>query len=322
MDPLATWVSLGDLAQPTVPPTEWRNPRTWLFHLSLCATLGLVYAIWIAFLQEVLRPFGSSGLQTPFLAISVAYFISRLNLALLIYVVIVALTHTLDARAGLSERETEAATVNAQLAHAELEALRRQLEPHFLFNTLNAIAGLLRENRVPAAITAIARLGDLLRNVLDSSDKQFVSLAFLPLAALPFTLGLQVFTGAMGEELGWRGFLLTHLERTFSPRVAALVMAISRAIWHFPAFFFPGMPQQHMPPMAFVLMVAAVGIFLALLFNRTRGHVVSTMLAHFSFNMGLAVGAILGSVFIWALAFIFSSLAIFGLAKLLRGPSA
>jgi|HubBroStandDraft_6_1064221.scaffolds.fasta_scaffold147967_2 membrane protease YdiL (CAAX protease family) len=36
---------------------------------------------------------------------------------------------------------------------------------------------------------------------------------FLPLAALPLTLGLQVFTGAMGEELGWRGFLLSHLER-------------------------------------------------------------------------------------------------------------
>lgn len=70
-------------------------------------------------------------------------------------------------------------------------------------------------------------------------------------------------------------------------------------------------------------MVAAFGILLALLFNRTRGHVVSTMLAHFSFNMGLAVGgAILGSVFIWVLTFIFSSLAIVDLAKLLRGPSA
>jgi hypothetical protein len=51
--------------------------------------------------------------------------------------------------------------------------------------------------------------------------------------------------------------------------------------------------------------------------NRTRGHLVSTMLAHFSFNMSLAMGgAILGSVFIWTLAFIFSIVAMFGLAKL------
>ena len=98
-------------------------------------------------------------------------------------------------------------------------------------------------------------------------------------------------------------------------------MAITWALWHLPAFFFPGLVQQQMPPIAFLLMVAAFGIFLALLFNRTRGHLVSTMLAHFSFNMCLAVGgAILGSVFIWTLAVIFSIIAIFGLAKLSAQP--
>jgi len=98
-------------------------------------------------------------------------------------------------------------------------------------------------------------------------------------------------------------------------------MAINWALWHLPAFFFPGLPQQHLPPLAFLLMVAAFGVFLALLFNRTRGHVVSTMLAHFSFNMSIAVGgAILGSVFTWTLAFIFSMVAIFSLAKLSAMP--
>jgi membrane protease YdiL (CAAX protease family) len=54
-----------------------------------------------------------------------------------------------------------------------------------------------------------------------------------------------------------------------------------------------------MARIAFLLMVAEFGIFLALLFNRTKGHLVSTILAHFSLNMSLAVGgAILGSVFI------------------------
>jgi hypothetical protein len=165
---------------------------------------------------------------------------------------------------------------------------------------------------VPVAAVALAII--VARNLHSGA-------AFIPLAALPLTLGLQVFTGAMGEELGWRGFLLSHLERRLSPRVAAVVMAIAWALWHLPAFFFPGMPQQHMPPTAFLLMVAAFGIFLALLFNRTRGHLVSTMLAHFSFNMSLAVGgAILGSVFIWTLAAIFSMIAIFSLAKLSAQP--
>ena len=87
------------------------------------------------------------------------------------------------------------------------------------------------------------------------------------------------------------------------------------------SFLFPGMSQQHMARIAFLLMVAEFGIFLALLFNRTKGHLVSTILAHFSLNMSLAVGgAILGSVFIWTLAFIFSIVAIFRLAKLSAQP--
>lgn len=137
---------------------------------------------------------------------------------------------------------------------------------------------------------------------------------FLPYAALPLTLALQVSTGAAGEELGWRGWLLSHLEGKLTPRVAALIMAIMWALWHLPAFFFPGMPQQQMPPAAFLLMVAAFGIFLALLFNRTQNHLVSTMLAHLTFNIGLAVGgAALGSILIWTLAGVFLIVALFSL---------
>jgi membrane protease YdiL (CAAX protease family) len=140
---------------------------------------------------------------------------------------------------------------------------------------------------------------------------------FIPLSGLPLTLALQVFTGAMGEELGWRGFFLSRLGNKFSPRIAAVLMGVAWALWHLPAFFFPGMPQQHMPPAAFLLMVAAFGVFLALLFNRTRGSLVSTMLAHFCLNMSLAVGgAVLGSDFIWALAAIFGAVAIWALLRL------
>ena len=125
----------------------------------------------------------------------------------------------------------------------------------------------------------------------------------------------------MGEELGWRGFLLSHLERKLSPRLPALVMAIAWALWHIPAFSFSGMAQQHMPFIAFLLMVAAFGIFLVLLFNRTRGHPVSTMPAHFCFDMSLTVvGAILDSVFVSTLAFIFLIVTIFGLVKLSAQP--
>jgi LytS/YehU family sensor histidine kinase len=55
--------------------------------------------------------------------------------------------------------------------------LRRQIEPHFLFNTLNSIAGLVREERNDAAVNMIAGLSDFLRRVLEDSNRQQVPLA-------------------------------------------------------------------------------------------------------------------------------------------------
>jgi len=155
---------------------------------------------------------------------------------------------------------------------------------------------------VPAASVALAIL---------SARHLHNGAPFIATAALPFTVALQFFTGAMGEELGWRGFLLLQLESGFRPRAAAVLMGIFWALWHIPSFYLPGLPQQHMPPAAFLLMVAGFGVFLALLLNRTKGSLVSTMLAHFSLNMCLAIGgATPRSTFIWALSAILLIVAI------------
>ena len=60
---------------------------------------------------------------------------------------------------------------------AQLLALRYQLQPHFLFNTLNAISSLIVGNQPKQATQMISRLGDLLRSTLDEPDTHFVSLA-------------------------------------------------------------------------------------------------------------------------------------------------
>ncbi len=66
--------------------------------------------------------------------------------------------------------------MNEQLSRAQLDALRRQIEPHFLFNTLNSIAGLVREKRNDDAVNMIAGLSDFLRRVVEDSGKQQVPL--------------------------------------------------------------------------------------------------------------------------------------------------
>jgi two-component sensor histidine kinase len=64
-------------------------------------------------------------------------------------------------------QRTAAAELQAQLTHAQLDALRLQLHPHFLFNTLNAIAALAPGDSARAQ-RILARLGDLLRQTLDT----------------------------------------------------------------------------------------------------------------------------------------------------------
>jgi two-component system, LytTR family, sensor kinase len=72
--------------------------------------------------------------------------------------------------------ELNAAELRAQVTNARLSALKMQLQPHFLFNTLNAIMGMVRTGEVQQAERALSRFSDLLRAVLDEMDAQEVTL--------------------------------------------------------------------------------------------------------------------------------------------------
>jgi two-component system, LytTR family, sensor kinase len=73
--------------------------------------------------------------------------------------------------------ELRASQLEAQIAQARLGALKAQLQPHFLFNTLNAIVVLVRQQKGRLAEETLGRFSDLLRAVLADMDAQEVSLA-------------------------------------------------------------------------------------------------------------------------------------------------
>lgn len=73
------------------------------------------------------------------------------------------------------DREVSAAVLQAQLARTELQMLKMQLHPHFLFNTLHSISALMQRD-VPAADRMLAQLSDLLRITLDASGDDLVIL--------------------------------------------------------------------------------------------------------------------------------------------------
>jgi two-component system, LytTR family, sensor kinase len=94
---------------------------------------------------------------------------------MLIYTVLVGGVMALAARTAARDREAAAARLRARLAQAELEALRAQIHPHFLFNALHGISALVREDP-PAAERLIAKLGTLLRSALNSQRQEMIPL--------------------------------------------------------------------------------------------------------------------------------------------------
>jgi membrane protease YdiL (CAAX protease family) len=146
---------------------------------------------------------------------------------------------------------------------------------------------------------------------------------FIPPAAIPAMFVVQLVTGAVGEELGWRGFLLPRLGKRFGEITAAWVMATLWSLWHVAAFFVPGMPHQIMPPLSSLLFVALFGIFLAFVFNRAGESVLATILAHLSLNIASGFGGVqLSSIVFWrTLVAIFGALAVLiALASRTRPP--
>jgi uncharacterized protein len=87
-----------------------------------------------------------------------------------------------------------------------------------------------------------------------------IGLVSLPLIAL----------GPLGEELGWRGFLLPRLLERMSPLSAALILGSIWMIWHVPAFLMSGVPQSNMSFPIFAVGGVAFNVFITWIFVNAR----------------------------------------------------
>jgi signal transduction histidine kinase len=102
-------------------------------------------------------------------------YLRQLDWRLMTYLFLIGLAHALEYRRESERRALDAAHLETRLVEAQLKSLQRQLQPHFLFNTLNAISGLMRSD-VEAADRMMDRLGDLLRMALETAHAQEVAL--------------------------------------------------------------------------------------------------------------------------------------------------
>jgi two-component system, LytTR family, sensor kinase len=155
---------------PLVPP----RARNLLLHVLVGCVFATVHAAWWAALMLLFRPYDvmtPPGFADPFL--KTAFY--QLPLELLLYALVASAVFAADYYVRYREGELCASQLERSLAEARLHALEQQIQPHFLFNTLNAIAALVRSGQAAHAVEMIAGLSELLRYALDRAGERRVA---------------------------------------------------------------------------------------------------------------------------------------------------
>lgn len=152
---------------PPLRPPWW----TWVIHISACLGTCVAYAAWNAGFDWTLNPWLDNS-HSAYLPLLRGKFLNGLLSSVVLYATVLVVGQMLDSRRHLAIQQMETARLNEQLSREQLNALRRQIEPHFLFNTLNGIAGLIREQRNDAAVAMLAGLSDFLRHSFQNSAQR------------------------------------------------------------------------------------------------------------------------------------------------------
>ncbi|MFT3771646.1 MAG: histidine kinase [Minicystis sp.] len=153
-----------------IPPTA----RSILVHVLAALLIAPVHSAWWSWLLVWIRPYDAMGSDS-FGHAYVKTIYAGLPTQLLLYCGVLAAHYAADFYEKLSEKKLELEHVQASLIEARLHALELQIQPHFLFNTLNSISALARTSRSGEAVTMIAGLSDLLRYTLDHAGDQRVT---------------------------------------------------------------------------------------------------------------------------------------------------
>lgn len=146
-------------------------------HLAAFTLISLIAAAWCAVLQMAFNPWEHPRRPGPFMYVWGKSLVDQGLTFIFVYALILAITYVVDSRESAARQRTETARLNQELSRAQLAALRRQVEPHFMFNALNSIAGLVRDQSNDAAVRMIVGLSEFLRRASEDSHRAQVTLA-------------------------------------------------------------------------------------------------------------------------------------------------
>lgn len=170
----AEWLFLGALLPITyhlgkrfpLRREQWK--RTLVAHIAGALALCIGWATLGVLLGGLLARYPAGNY--------VSWILTTIPWSVFMYFTVLGCVYAVSYFTEAREREAHASRLSAQLAEARLGALRMQLHPHFLFNSLNAITVLVREQNTVAATRMLELLGDVLRQVLRSDQPHEVPL--------------------------------------------------------------------------------------------------------------------------------------------------
>jgi two-component system, LytTR family, sensor kinase len=163
------------------PAVFWMARRYPLSHAALArrVSLHLVAAVLLC------AAWSSAGIglshlllhASPYGTKLTGWFLTSLPFGVAVYFAVLGVEHATFYFFEVRQRETQAARLSAQLAEARLGALRMQMQPHFLLNSLNAITVIVRDQDTATATRMLDHLGDILRRVVRTDRPPEVPLA-------------------------------------------------------------------------------------------------------------------------------------------------
>jgi sensor histidine kinase YesM len=141
--------------------------RAFALHAAAFAAVMLAHLAVTTAMVSLFVP-----LHDGFLSMLVIQMKSRVHVELLIYTAAAGTGAALALHERFRDRQLAAAKLEAELAAARLDALRRQMQPHFLFNSLHSIASLARAGDTAGVVRLIAGFSELLRHLLEQGERQ------------------------------------------------------------------------------------------------------------------------------------------------------
>ncbi len=118
-------------------------------------------------------------------------------------------------------------------------------------------------------------------------------------------LSLVVAVLIVGEEIGWRGFLLPYLLQRHPPLASSMIVGLVWAIWHLPNFLLPNYPHYGLPFSAFMVMTLAFSVLFTWLYLNTAGSLVIAVIFHAALNL-FSLGGVEPSRQYWLKAVVYA----------------